>query len=49
MSLSARIFLGLELVIVNSAEEFFATKGKTVDGFVYPKNSDWQVGKNVKA
>jgi Na+/H+-dicarboxylate symporter len=24
-----------ELVIVNSAEEFFATKGKTVDGFVY--------------
>jgi len=24
-----------ELVIVNSAEEFFTTKGKTVDGFVY--------------
>ncbi len=24
-----------ELVVVNSAEEFFATKGKTLDGFVY--------------
>jgi Na+/H+-dicarboxylate symporter/ABC-type amino acid transport substrate-binding protein len=34
-----------ELVIVNSAEEFFATKGKSVDGFVYSaqRGSAWSL------